>query len=912
MKKVFAHVLWILVLLTAFSSRAMAEPEGCYTQTEVAVQYVRDQMKTRTTNIPLVVSEGVYRELDLNGMTDVFAHTMNPDEGDALLCASSSHACNAALQSDGNYLVEYVFTYYDTGDEEQEAQQAIRRMADELELANPEISDLEKIQRIYNKVTYTVTYDTENLYTDKHPEKFTAYSAAVEGVSVCQGISSLIYRLALSAGIECRIITSAELDHAWNIVKWNDLYYCLDATWDLENGTDFYFMRGKSDFYHVNADDAFQDAAFAASHPMSETALNMLTQDNTLPILGYLQVGETHTLDGGRTLHLTSDRRNKVLVFFRDDCPFVSLLLQDFADQNFGDTDLYFCEFNAFTLEDNQTAADRIHNELSIANNVVFLRNDWDYATSPGNTNYDWMREMETESGIIVDFLCYSPTVFLVNGDNQILYAYHGYNKGMPDLIRAYFSAEASTTAGMIDDHGSHSWDDTHVIARPTASTPGTKIRICTKCGKTETYRVDAPGAVLHGKCGDHAVWSYNTADNSLTISGSGELWDRIHFPDAFGWLREWETPAVTSSRDYFYANQVKKITIGSGIEKIGGSVFNGFSRVTELVFPEGITEIGLEGYPVCDNMSALTSVTFPSTLKKFHDTTPFYNDPALKTITFYGDAVYPNWLPNGVTINYPKNNPTWTPDLLDKYESLYGCIMKPFAAAERADTPGSWKRDAVGWWYQLLDGTYPKNEWDKIGGKWYHFDAKGYMQTGWQQLDNSWYYFTSGGYMLTGWQKLSDKWFYFETNGAMATGWQKLAGKWYYFASSGTMQTGWQKLAGKWYYFSSGGTMQTGWQMLGSKWFYFAPSGYMMTGWQKIDGKEYYFKDSGVMAANEWCNGWWLNANGTWTYKYKASWSKNTAGWWYGDTSGWYAKNCTITIDGKSYTFNAGGYLVK
>ena len=83
-----------------------------------------------------------------------------------------------------------------------------------------------------------------------------------------------------------------------------------------------------------------------------------------------------------------------------------------------------------------------------------------------------------------------------------------------------------------------------------------------------------------------------------------------------------------------------------------------------------------------------------------------------------------------------------------------------------------------------------------------------------------------------------------------------------------------------------------------------------MVTGWKTIEGKTYYFKENGAMAAKEWCNGWWLNANGTWTYKYKASWKKNSKGWWYGDTSGWYAKNCTIKIDGKSYTFDANGYM--
>ena len=70
--------------------------------------------------------------------------------------------------------------------------------------------------------------------------------------------------------------------------------------------------------------------------------------------------------------------------------------------------------------------------------------------------------------------------------------------------------------------------------------------------------------------------------------------------------------------------------------------------------------------------------------------------------------------------------------------------------------------------------------------------------------------------------------------------------------------------------------------------------------------------KASGAMAANEWCSGYWLNANGTWTYQPRGSWKKDSTGWWFGDTSGWYAKSTTIKIDGKDYTFDAKGYLVE
>ena len=94
------------------------------------------------------------------------------------------------------------------------------------------------------------------------------------------------------------------------------------------------------------------------------------------------------------------------------------------------------------------------------------------------------------------------------------------------------------------------------------------------------------------------------------------------------------------------------------------------------------------------------------------------------------------------------------------------------------------------------------------------------------------------------------------------------------------------------------------GWWVVDSK------GWYPKNQWQKIDGKWYYFKANGYMASNEWCKGYWLNKNGSWTYKKQASWKKDKVGWYFG-CKGWYAKNQWQKIDGKWYYFDAKGYIV-
>ena len=63
---------------------------------------------------------------------------------------------------------------------------------------------------------------------------------------------------------------------------------------------------------------------------------------------------------------------------------------------------------------------------------------------------------------------------------------------------------------------------------------------------------------------------------------------------------------------------------------------------------------------------------------------------------------------------------------------------------------------------------------------------------------------------------------------------------------------------------------------------------------------------------SSEWINGKWFGKNGLQTRKYKGSWKKTKKGTRFVDTSGWYAKNRTLTINGKKYKFDKNGYVVK
>lgn len=147
--------------------------------------------------------------------------------------------------------------------------------------------------------------------------------------------------------------------------------------------------------------------------------------------------------------------------------------------------------------------------------------------------------------------------------------------------------------------------------------------------------------------------------------------------------------------------------------------------------------------------------------------------------------------------------------------------VTKPSAPTVTKPT-AAWKKSGGKWWYRHADGSYTRNDWERINGAWYHFDKAGWMQTGWLKTGGKWYY-------------LSD-------SGAMKTGWLKSGGTWYYLKSSGAMATGWYKVGGAWYWSNSSGAMGS------NRWI-----------------GNYYLKSSGAMATNQWIGKYHVNGSGLW-----------------------------------------------
>lgn len=102
----------------------------------------------------------------------------------------------------------------------------------------------EREKYVHNALLSNVEYD------ESAEMNQSAYSALVEGRSVCAGYARAFQYIMQQLDIPCYYCTgySGE-DHAWNIVKLSDGYYNVDATWDDTNpGTYDYFNKSDKQF----------------------------------------------------------------------------------------------------------------------------------------------------------------------------------------------------------------------------------------------------------------------------------------------------------------------------------------------------------------------------------------------------------------------------------------------------------------------------------------------------------------------------------------------------------------------------------------------------------------------------------------------------------------------------------------
>ncbi len=247
---------------------------------ESAADALRQAMNARETDITVELmltecdpSAAWYQVWDM-----AMEHTGEAKEGDYI--AWQWDQCGGGISgettAEGTHLVlQYIVSYYTDATQEAALDAAVDALLAELALWDA--TDYEKIYGIYDYMCRNIAYDFDNLYDETYILKFSAYAALVNKTAVCQGYALLFYRLALTLGVDARVITGIGNGggHAWNIVELDNQYYNLDATWDrswYEVGMPYaWFLLCNDSFEDHQAEETYLTAEFLAEYPMSQT-----------------------------------------------------------------------------------------------------------------------------------------------------------------------------------------------------------------------------------------------------------------------------------------------------------------------------------------------------------------------------------------------------------------------------------------------------------------------------------------------------------------------------------------------------------------------------------------------------------------------------------------------------------------
>lgn len=157
------------------------------------------------------------------------------------------------------------------------------RIDDALSVVKPEMTDLQKALALHDYIISVCEYDyarykNGTLQSD-HPDTYNMYGVLVDNQAVCQGYAETYKYLLNQAGVTAYLVSSKNVNHAWNMVMIDGELYQVDTTWDdptwdtLGKVGHNYFLCSDSSYYFGTAHiKNYKDWVIYADYRVQELA----------------------------------------------------------------------------------------------------------------------------------------------------------------------------------------------------------------------------------------------------------------------------------------------------------------------------------------------------------------------------------------------------------------------------------------------------------------------------------------------------------------------------------------------------------------------------------------------------------------------------------------------------------------
>ncbi len=295
----------------AWSTAAVGDNEACWQSVAETAACLLNNMEVReTSSLQHVLFPGSLARTGENMkayanfiLVTALRHNGDPRGGDYLdhnIVSTDNHITVDSVKNDDGdcqLTIRYEFTYLTNFFEERQLNEKVESILSELDFAD--YSDLEIIRTIYQYVRDHVSYDYEHQNSPNYRPQYTAYAAVFSQKANYLGYSTLLYRLLLELGVNCRIITGTRygVPHAWNIVQIGDYFYNVDVASDSRaGGTLDYFLLSNSSFDGYVRNDWLNTEDYNQANPMASWDYNIYCQHTYT----YETIKATTTSNGAR------------------------------------------------------------------------------------------------------------------------------------------------------------------------------------------------------------------------------------------------------------------------------------------------------------------------------------------------------------------------------------------------------------------------------------------------------------------------------------------------------------------------------------------------------------------------------------------------------------------------------------
>lgn len=245
----FAAVLFLLLMslgCTAWAAEAEPEPEPVTCEVNLFQCGSLEGAQTIPGQVTLLDSEEEAYQRIYQGLVDkleeieLYDLRISVEEGKALferVVNDNPELFYIENRYGYSYMGDYLYALipeYMEGLPDDAGARMSQAMERALAVLEPGMSQMEQALLLHDYLVVHVTYNWSVATTGVAQDKlvYTTYGALANGDAVCQGYAEAYQLLLKQCGIQSVVVSSSNMNHAWNLVEIDGSWYHVDTTWD--------------------------------------------------------------------------------------------------------------------------------------------------------------------------------------------------------------------------------------------------------------------------------------------------------------------------------------------------------------------------------------------------------------------------------------------------------------------------------------------------------------------------------------------------------------------------------------------------------------------------------------------------------------------------------------------------------